>query len=65
MARGHFAKSKSQAASIMKEIQGTVIPSVGTVRNYEQALKTCCDYMKEHKARCAPGHYARSGKILP
>ncbi|WP_232428186.1 tyrosine-type recombinase/integrase [Photobacterium marinum] len=33
----------------MKEIQGKVIKSVGTVRNYEQALKTCCDYMKEFK----------------
>lgn len=63
MARGHFAKSESQAASVMKEIQGKLTPeeiesgrdkgskiaSQGTVRNYEQALKTCCDYMKEFK----------------
>lgn len=49
MARGHFAKSETQAASVMKELQGNVIESVGTVRNYEQALKTCCDYLKEHK----------------
>lgn len=49
MARGHFAKSESQAASVMKEMQGRVIESVGTVRNYEQALKTCCDYLKEHR----------------
>lgn len=49
MARGHFAKSETQAASVMKEIQGKVLESVGTVRNYEQALKTCCDYLKEHK----------------
>lgn len=28
-----------QAASVMKELQGSVIQSVGTVRNYEQALK--------------------------
>lgn len=63
MARGHFAKSESQAASVMKEIQGKLTPeeiesgrdkdskieSVGTVRDYEQALKTCCDYMKEFK----------------
>jgi len=33
----------------MREIQGDVIKSVGTVRNYEQALKTCCDYLKEFK----------------
>lgn len=51
MARGHFAKSESQAASVMKEMQGkgNAIESVGTVRNYEQALKTCCDYLKEHR----------------
>lgn len=28
-----------QAANVMKQLQGTVIKSVGTVRNYEQALK--------------------------
>ena len=33
----------------MKEMQGKVIESVGTVRNYEQALKTCCDYLKENR----------------
>lgn len=63
MARGHFAKSENQAASVMKEVQGKLSPeelaagvpkeakieSVGTVRNYEQALKTACDYMKEFK----------------
>lgn len=49
MAKGFFAKSASQSASVMKELQGDVIRSVGTVRNYEQALKTCCDYLKEFK----------------
>lgn len=51
MARGHFAKSEAQAASVIKEVQGkgNAIESVGTARNYEQALKTCCDYLKEHK----------------
>ena len=51
MAKGHLAKSKSQAASIMKEIQGknNIVKSVGTVRNYEQSLKTCCDYLKTFK----------------
>jgi integrase len=47
----------------MKEIQGKLTPeeieagrdkdskiaSQGTVRGYEQSLKTCCDYMKEFK----------------
>lgn len=51
MARGHFAKSEAQAASVMKELQGrdNVLKALGTVRNYEQALKTCCDYLKENK----------------
>jgi integrase len=67
MARGHFAKSETQAASVMKELQGQLTPyerqqkalqekinagkieSVGTVRNYEQSLKICADYLKEHK----------------
>ena len=51
MARGHFAKSEKQATSVMKEMQGkgNVIESVGTARNYQQALKTCCDYLKEFK----------------
>ena len=51
MARGHFAKSEAQAASVMKELQGkgNKLESQGTVRNYEQALKTCCDYLKEFK----------------
>ncbi|EHP5030802.1 MULTISPECIES: tyrosine-type recombinase/integrase [Vibrio] len=51
MAKGHFAKSEKQAASVMKEMQGkgNVIESVGTARNYEQSLKTCCDYLKEFK----------------
>ncbi|MDF5164193.1 tyrosine-type recombinase/integrase, partial [Vibrio parahaemolyticus] len=46
-----FAKSEKQAASVMKEMQGkgNAIESVGTARNYEQALKTCCDYLKEFK----------------
>jgi integrase len=49
VAKSIFAKSESQSASVMKELQGSVIKSVGTVRNYEQALKTCCDYLKEFK----------------
>ena len=49
MARGHFAKSEKQAASVMKELQGRIIKSVGTVRNYEQALKTATDFVKENR----------------
>ena len=49
MARGHFASSEKQSASVMKELQGSVLSSVGTVRNYEQALKTCCDHLKSER----------------
>lgn len=33
------SQGAKQSASVMKEIQGDVIQSVGTVRNYEQSLK--------------------------
>lgn len=41
MARFSSAEKQGakQAANVMKQLQGTVIKSVGTVRNYEQALK--------------------------
>lgn len=49
MTRGHFASATKQSASVMKELQGSVLKSVGTVRNYEQSLKTCCEHLKnEH-----------------
>ena len=41
-----FAKPKSQAAKVMKRLQGTVIESVGTVRNYEQCLSGVAKFMK-------------------
>jgi integrase len=34
-----------QAASVMKEMQGNEIASVGTVRNYEQALSQFCTFL--------------------
>lgn len=37
-----------QAASVMKQMQGTVIKSVGTVRNYEQALKNVATELARH-----------------
>ena len=39
-----IAVAKTQAANVMKAIQGGVIKSVGTVRNYEQALSTAALY---------------------
>ncbi len=50
---GKFASAARQAASVMKEVQGRYIPSVGTVRNYEQALTAVAAYAKA--ARIAGG----------
>jgi integrase len=38
-----------QAASVMKQMQGTIIKSVGTVRNYEQALKNVATELARHQ----------------
>jgi integrase len=38
------AVAKTQAANVMKTIQGTHIKSVGTVRNYEEALSRVAQY---------------------
>ncbi|EJK8730029.1 site-specific integrase, partial [Escherichia coli] len=46
----NFAKAEKQAASVMKVLQGTVIRSVGTVRNYEQALTRVCEWVKSSRA---------------
>lgn len=45
-----FAKAASQAASVMKVLQGNIIRSVGTVRNYEQALTRVCEWVKASRA---------------
>jgi integrase len=44
-----FSSSKSQAASVMKELQGDVIQSVRTVQNYEQSLKTVAAWSAENR----------------
>ncbi|MBC3957114.1 site-specific integrase [Pseudomonas sp. DOAB1067] len=44
-----FAKPATQAASVMKKLQGTHIRSVGTVRNYEQRLERITAYLQEHR----------------
>ena len=46
---GKFAKASKQAASVMKELQGGVLQSVGTVRNYEQALTRVAEYAKAER----------------
>lgn len=42
-----FASASRQSASVMKAMQGDALPSVGTVRNYEQALTSVGEYAKE------------------
>lgn len=46
---GKFASPAKQAASVMKTIQGQSLASVGTVRNYEQALTRVAEYAKEQR----------------
>jgi len=49
-----FSSPASQAASVMKEVQGNQIRSVGTVRNYEGALTTVAEYVKAERI-CSNG----------
>ena len=42
-----FAAPARQTASVLKAVQGTVLRSVGTVRNYEQALTRVAEYVRD------------------
>ncbi len=44
-----FSKPERQAASVMKQLQGRQIKSVGTVRNYEGRLTVIARYVQEHR----------------
>lgn len=44
-----FASPARQSASVIKQMQGGALASVGTVRNYEQALTRVAEYRKERK----------------
>lgn len=44
-----FAKAEKQAASVIKDVQGSVLSSVGTARNYEQALKKVAQFARSEK----------------
>lgn len=44
-----FANAERQAASVMKALQGGVLQSIGTVRNYEQALTRIAEYAQENR----------------
>ncbi len=41
-----FAKPATQAGNVIRAIQGTVLRSVGTARNYEQALTRVAEYTR-------------------
>lgn len=41
-----FSSPLKQSSSVMRALQGSVIRSVGTVRNYEQALTRAAEYMR-------------------
>lgn len=41
------AVAKTQAANVMKQMQGSVISSVGTVRNFEQSLSKIAEFANE------------------
>lgn len=47
--RGKFSKPAHQAAAVMKNLQGSILQSVGTVRNYEAALTRVAEHMTEAK----------------
>ena len=44
-----FAAPVRQAASVMKELQGDTLRSIGTVRNYEQALTRVAEFLQSNK----------------
>ncbi|MBN3074467.1 site-specific integrase [Pectobacterium brasiliense] len=46
MAKAKFSSPGRQAASVMKAIQGESLRSVGTVRNYEQALTRVAEWVR-------------------
>jgi integrase len=44
-----FSSPEKQSSSVIKELQTEAIKSLGTVRNYEQALKNVSSYLSENK----------------
>ena len=44
-----FAAPERQAASVMKQLQGDVLRSIGTVRNYEQSLTRVSEFLQQNK----------------
>lgn len=48
---GRFASPSTQAGSVMKSLQGSVLRSVGTVRNYEQALTRAAEWAQKERIK--------------
>ena len=46
---GRFRSAAKQSAFVMKQLQGAIIKSVGTVRNYEQALTRVAEWMQSER----------------
>jgi len=44
-----FRSPAKQAASVMRELQGSHLKSVGTVRNYEQCLTRVTEWTQTNK----------------
>ena len=44
-----FSSPASQAGHVMRAVQGSVLRSVGTVRNYEAALTRVAEWAKSEK----------------
>lgn len=44
-----FANAKQQAKSVIKRLQGSIVRSVGSVDNYEGALKQVAQYCIDHR----------------
>lgn len=44
-----FAKAEIQAGSVMKRLQGCIIHSKGTIRNYEWTLKRIAQYCTNNR----------------
>ena len=44
-----FAAPAKQAARVMQRLQGQTLRSVGTVRNYEQALTRVAEYVRDQR----------------
>jgi len=59
-----FAAPARQAARVLKAVQGTVLRSVGTVRNYEQALTRVAEYVRDTRTCPDLRHLSRDQALI-